>query len=219
MAHLRRWAEAAILVNRVAYGGERIVPTSREKPKAAIVRIKDYEQLEGANALPRNRPIRRPGAPDRNQARASGAPAPSPHPPPPARPAPAPASPSPHNRPAPSRAAVPPAADGLAPGVCARTHYLEGAPLWGITLGMGRSWHGSDRPAARDRRGEGGSRPPCGGKRGRAGPTHPRAVRGRGGLGRDAQSLFRRARRPRRPGLRHRLLRSGAARAGSRDDQ
>jgi len=36
------------LVNRVAYAGERIVLTSRGKPKAAIVSIKDYEQLEGA---------------------------------------------------------------------------------------------------------------------------------------------------------------------------
>jgi prevent-host-death family protein len=34
------------LVNRVAYGGERIVLTSRGKPKAAIVSIEDYERLE-----------------------------------------------------------------------------------------------------------------------------------------------------------------------------
>ena len=34
------------LVNRVAYGGERIVLTSRGKPKAAIVSIEDYEHLE-----------------------------------------------------------------------------------------------------------------------------------------------------------------------------
>jgi prevent-host-death family protein len=34
------------LVNRVAYGGERIVLTSRGKPKAAIVSIDDYERLE-----------------------------------------------------------------------------------------------------------------------------------------------------------------------------
>ena len=32
------------LVNRVAYGGERIVLTSRGKPKAAIVSIEDYER-------------------------------------------------------------------------------------------------------------------------------------------------------------------------------
>jgi prevent-host-death family protein len=34
------------LVNRVAYSGERIVLTSRGKPKAAIVSIEDYERLE-----------------------------------------------------------------------------------------------------------------------------------------------------------------------------
>ena len=34
------------LVNRVAYGGERIVLTSRGRPKAAIVSIEDYELLE-----------------------------------------------------------------------------------------------------------------------------------------------------------------------------
>jgi prevent-host-death family protein len=34
------------LVNRVAYGGERIVLTSRGKPKAAIVSLDDYERLE-----------------------------------------------------------------------------------------------------------------------------------------------------------------------------
>ena len=33
------------LVNRVAYGYERIVLTSRGKPKAAIVNISDYEHL------------------------------------------------------------------------------------------------------------------------------------------------------------------------------
>ena len=33
------------LVNRVAYGGERIILTSRGKPKAALVSIEDYEQL------------------------------------------------------------------------------------------------------------------------------------------------------------------------------
>jgi len=33
------------LINRVAYGGERIVLTSRGKPKAALVSISDYEQL------------------------------------------------------------------------------------------------------------------------------------------------------------------------------
>ncbi|RIK38630.1 MAG: hypothetical protein DCC55_20510 [Chloroflexi bacterium] len=33
------------LVNRVAFGGERIVLTSRGKPKAALVSVEDYEQL------------------------------------------------------------------------------------------------------------------------------------------------------------------------------
>ena len=36
------------LVNRVAYGGERIVLTSRGKPKAAIVSLQDYEELQRA---------------------------------------------------------------------------------------------------------------------------------------------------------------------------
>jgi prevent-host-death family protein len=34
------------LVNRVAYGGERIILTSRGKPKAALVSIEDYERLQ-----------------------------------------------------------------------------------------------------------------------------------------------------------------------------
>jgi prevent-host-death family protein len=33
------------LVNRVAYGGERIVLTSRGKPKAALVSMEDYQQI------------------------------------------------------------------------------------------------------------------------------------------------------------------------------
>jgi len=33
------------LVNRVAYGGERIILTSRGKPKAALVSIDDFERL------------------------------------------------------------------------------------------------------------------------------------------------------------------------------
>jgi prevent-host-death family protein len=37
------------LVNRVAYAGERIVLTSRGKPKAALVSIEDYERLESAS--------------------------------------------------------------------------------------------------------------------------------------------------------------------------
>ena len=34
------------LVNRVAYGGERIVLTSRGKPKAVLISIEDYERLQ-----------------------------------------------------------------------------------------------------------------------------------------------------------------------------
>lgn len=34
------------LVNRVAFAGERIVLTSRGKPKAALVSIEDYEKLK-----------------------------------------------------------------------------------------------------------------------------------------------------------------------------
>jgi prevent-host-death family protein len=33
------------LVNRVAYAGERIILTSRGKPKAALVNMQDYERL------------------------------------------------------------------------------------------------------------------------------------------------------------------------------
>ncbi len=33
------------LVNRVAYKGERIILTSRDKPKAALVSIEDYQRL------------------------------------------------------------------------------------------------------------------------------------------------------------------------------
>jgi prevent-host-death family protein len=43
------------LVNRVAYGGERIILTSRGKPKAALVSIDDLERLrqsEGAGRTP-----------------------------------------------------------------------------------------------------------------------------------------------------------------------
>ena len=41
------------LVNRVAYGGERIILTSRGKPKAAIVSMEDYERLEQERAAAR----------------------------------------------------------------------------------------------------------------------------------------------------------------------
>jgi len=33
------------LVNRVAYGGERVILTSRGKPKAVLISVADYEQL------------------------------------------------------------------------------------------------------------------------------------------------------------------------------
>jgi len=39
------------IVNRVAYGGERVVLTSRGKPKAAIVSMEDYARLEREGAL------------------------------------------------------------------------------------------------------------------------------------------------------------------------
>jgi prevent-host-death family protein len=38
------------LVNRVAYRGERIVLTSRGKPKAALVSVEDYNRLREAQA-------------------------------------------------------------------------------------------------------------------------------------------------------------------------
>jgi prevent-host-death family protein len=38
------------LVNRVAYGGKRIVLTSRGRPKAALVSIEDYERLQELDA-------------------------------------------------------------------------------------------------------------------------------------------------------------------------
>lgn len=41
------------LANRVAFGGERIVLTSRGKPKAALVSIEDYERLEAEKAKER----------------------------------------------------------------------------------------------------------------------------------------------------------------------
>lgn len=40
--------EISQLLNRVAFGGERIVLTSRGKPKAVIVSVEDYEQLRQA---------------------------------------------------------------------------------------------------------------------------------------------------------------------------
>jgi prevent-host-death family protein len=38
------------LVNRVAYGGERVVLTSRGKPKAVLISIADYEQMTAQRA-------------------------------------------------------------------------------------------------------------------------------------------------------------------------
>ena len=35
------------LVNRVAYGGERIVLTSRGKPKAVLISVEEYAKLQG----------------------------------------------------------------------------------------------------------------------------------------------------------------------------
>ena len=40
--------DISTLVNRVAFGGERVILTSRGKPKAAIVSMEDYERLAGA---------------------------------------------------------------------------------------------------------------------------------------------------------------------------
>lgn len=37
------------LVNRVAYQGERIILTSRGRPKAALIGLKDFEKLEQAD--------------------------------------------------------------------------------------------------------------------------------------------------------------------------
>lgn len=37
--------DISILVNRVAYGGERIILTSRGKPKAALISMEDLERL------------------------------------------------------------------------------------------------------------------------------------------------------------------------------
>lgn len=42
--------EISELLNRVAFGGERIVLTSRGKPKAVIVSLEDYEHLQQEEA-------------------------------------------------------------------------------------------------------------------------------------------------------------------------
>ena len=41
------------LVNRVAYGGERVILTSRGKPKAVLVSMADYERLRQEHAQDR----------------------------------------------------------------------------------------------------------------------------------------------------------------------
>ena len=43
IGHVKR--EISDLVNRVSYAGERIILTSRGKPKAALVSLEDYEHL------------------------------------------------------------------------------------------------------------------------------------------------------------------------------
>lgn len=47
------------LVNRVAFGGERIVLTSRGNPKAALVSLDDYDQLMGGEKKDRVERMRR----------------------------------------------------------------------------------------------------------------------------------------------------------------
>lgn len=42
--------EISELLNRVAFGGERIVLTSRGKPKAVIVSLEDYERIQQEEA-------------------------------------------------------------------------------------------------------------------------------------------------------------------------
>lgn len=41
------------LVNRVVYGKERVILTSRGKPKAALISLEDYEQLHQADRAAR----------------------------------------------------------------------------------------------------------------------------------------------------------------------
>lgn len=43
IGHVKR--DISDLVNRVSYGGERIILTSRGKPKAALISLEDYERL------------------------------------------------------------------------------------------------------------------------------------------------------------------------------
>jgi prevent-host-death family protein len=39
------------LINRVAFGGERIIFTSRGKPKAVLVSLEDYQQLQHVESI------------------------------------------------------------------------------------------------------------------------------------------------------------------------
>jgi prevent-host-death family protein len=41
--------DISVLINRVAYGGERIILTSRGKPKAVLISMDDYERLASAD--------------------------------------------------------------------------------------------------------------------------------------------------------------------------
>jgi len=43
------------LVNRVAYQGERVILTSRGRPKAVLVSVEDYERLQQAEQGPASR--------------------------------------------------------------------------------------------------------------------------------------------------------------------
>lgn len=48
MLRWRKTNDTNELLNRVTYGGERIVLTSRGKPKAVIVSVDDYEKIRQA---------------------------------------------------------------------------------------------------------------------------------------------------------------------------
>lgn len=53
IGHVKR--DISELVNRVAYKGERIILTSRGRPKAALVSIEDYEKLQALGEGPVSR--------------------------------------------------------------------------------------------------------------------------------------------------------------------
>jgi prevent-host-death family protein len=46
-------ADLSELVNRVAHGGERVLLTSRGRPKAALIGLEDLAALEDLHAAPR----------------------------------------------------------------------------------------------------------------------------------------------------------------------